>query len=156
MSQNWKQSLHSSKRIARYMEQKGTYIPAATITETLQALPQEGKRLLEPLKAAGLPINILEDVAVANAPEIHLHEDDLWICISGEVTFLVGGEVIGAYSKVKKDGTQNLNEITGERIEGGEQYTLHPGDILHIPAGVPHSHGAEGAARLYIIKIPKE
>ena len=53
------------------------------------------------------------------------------------------------------DGTVSEQELTGDGIEGGEVHTLHAGDVLHIPAGIPHAHQSVGSgARMHIIKIP--
>ena len=56
-----------------------------------------------------------------------------------------------------KDGTIDTREIKAKvgNARGGIKYTLHPGDILFIPAGVPHAHRTIGTARLYITKIPQ-
>jgi quercetin dioxygenase-like cupin family protein len=44
---------------------------------------------------------------------------------------LTGGKVVNP--KTIKPG-----EIRGTSISGGERHTLSTGDIVHIPAGVPH------------------
>jgi mannose-6-phosphate isomerase-like protein (cupin superfamily) len=117
-----------------------TFIPKVLIDETLSSKPAQGKRELEPLKsfsiAHGVPLHILEDTDVISPGEVHANEADLWICISGEVIFTCGGT------------------LTGDVIEGGTEYVLHEGDVLHIPAGIPHAHRSVGTARLYIIKVP--
>ncbi len=140
------------------MEVSATFIPKALSDETLAAPALPGKRLLEPLKSfslqSGVPLHILEDVGVENPPEIHMREADLWIGLSGEVHFVVGGTIADAQAQVRADGTANHDELTGMQLVGGVSYIVRPGDILHIPAGVPHSHSAAGPARLYIIKIP--
>lgn len=132
---------------------KVTFIPRVLIDESLAIPATQGKRLLEPLKKFSIenktPIHILEDKEVSNVAEIHMHEADLWICISGEVTFTTGGKLVN--ERVEKDP----RELKGDSIEGGEDRVLHAGDILHIPAGVAHSHRTDTEARLYIIKIPK-
>lgn len=139
--------------------ERSIYIPRQVIDDTLESIPTDGKKSLEPLKSLAkernLPINILENTNKANPPEIHLHEDDLWISISGKITFVVGGTIVGGKEKVRSDGSVDKNEIVGDRIDGGETYTLTQGDILYIPAGEPHMHSADGTARLYIIKLPK-
>ena len=138
---------------------KSIFLSKAVIDETLAVAPTPGKKNLEPLKslakAQGLPITILENSEQSNKPEIHRHEDDLWICLEGETTFVVGGELVGGQEKVRADGTIDSNEISGGEIKGGETHTLKPGDILYIPAGEPHAHSATGTVRLYIIKLPK-
>lgn len=129
------------------------------ITKNLvdQSLAQQslvGKKLLDPLKTFSLenkvPVHILENSNISNSPEVHQHEADLWICISGQAKFITGGQLINPRSST------DPRELTGDYIEGGEEQVLDAGDLLYIPAGVPHSHSASGVARLYIIKIPEQ
>lgn len=128
------------------------------VDETLANESQQGKRLLEPLKAfalqSGLPFNILEDKEIENDAEVHLHEGDLWLCLTGEVTFIYGGEMLNPWVHKKPDGTENPNEIKAKSIVGGTESVLKPGDWLWIPAGQPHQHKCTTLARLAIIKIP--
>jgi mannose-6-phosphate isomerase-like protein (cupin superfamily) len=116
--------------------------------------PAIGKRLLPwPEAFQSLPFAILEDTTVANEPEIHVKEGDLWQCLEGEMKFVCGGELDGKFEKQRPDGSSNPDELGGTTIIGGIEYILHQGDWLWIPPGVPHQHGAEGSARLVIIKI---
>jgi mannose-6-phosphate isomerase-like protein (cupin superfamily) len=63
--------------------------------------------------------------------ELHQTQADLLIVEEGEATLIVGGKLI-APKEVKP------NEIRGTGIEGGESKKLTVGDVVHIPAGVPH------------------
>ena len=63
--------------------------------------------------------------------ELHQTQADLFIVQSGEATLVVGGSVV--------DGkTTAPNEIRGPSINGGEKHKLGAGDVVHIPANVPH------------------
>lgn len=134
------------------------YIAKQTIDETLAQDIEVGKRQLEPFKAFAqqnkLPITILEDTNVSNDVEVHRHEGDLWICLSGEVEFVVGGVLVEPWAKQLPDGGIDDRELKAKILTGGERYTLREGDILWIPAGQPHLHKTSGTARLYIIKVP--
>lgn len=135
------------------------HVPKSTIDQTLATAATQGKRLLEPLKALaaanGMPLNILEDMAVHNEAEIHHHEADLWLCLEGSVRFICGGEMVDPWNKKLADGTEDPREVKAKEIRGGTESVLAPGDWLWIPAGVPHQHICEGTARLAIIKVPK-
>lgn len=63
--------------------------------------------------------------------ELHEHEADFFVVESGEATLVTGGKIIGAK-------TQKPGEIRGSSITGGERRSIATGDIVHIPAGVPH------------------
>ncbi len=63
--------------------------------------------------------------------EIHEHMADLFVAQTGEATLVVGGEAENAK-------TTEPGELRGTSIKGGERRTLRPGDIVHIPAQMPH------------------
>src|SRR5262245_26940338 len=65
-------------------------------------------------------------------PEQHDKIVDVVIVQSGEATLLLGGKMIGARSG------GGAGELLGTGIEGGERRPLGPGDIVHIPAKIPH------------------
>ena len=63
--------------------------------------------------------------------EIHDTQADIMVISKGQVTMVYGGTVV--------DGkTTAPNETRGSAIKGGTEVKLGPGDILHIPAKVPH------------------
>jgi quercetin dioxygenase-like cupin family protein len=63
--------------------------------------------------------------------EIHKNEADLFYVIEGNATQVLGGKVI--------DGKETApGQIRGSKIEGGTTYQLGKGDVMWVPAGVPH------------------
>src|SRR5690349_11539073 len=67
-------------------------------------------------------------------PEQHDHIIDVVIVQSGEGTLVVGGKMIDL-----KASSVGVGEYVGTGIEGGERRALAPGDLVHIPAKIPHS-----------------
>ncbi len=63
--------------------------------------------------------------------EVHQHEADIFVVEEGAATILTGGTLVN--SKTEKAG-----EMRGTSIKGGERHPLSAGDIIHIPAGLPH------------------
>lgn len=63
--------------------------------------------------------------------EIHEHLADLFVVQDGEATLVIGGEAVDAK-------TVSPGELRGSSIRGGERRKLGPGDIVHIPPGMPH------------------
>lgn len=63
--------------------------------------------------------------------EVHEHEADIFIVENGEATLVTGGKIVNGH-------TQKPGEIRGTTIDGGERHQVATGDIIHIPAGVPH------------------
>jgi len=67
------------------------------------------------------------------APEQHDNIVDVVIVQSGEGSLQLGGTMVG-----KRAGS-GPGEYVGTRLEGGERHPLGPGDVVHIPATIPHS-----------------
>jgi|SRR6266542_315989 len=63
--------------------------------------------------------------------EWHEKEADIMMISSGEVTMVYGGTIPDAK-------TTAAGEMRGASIAGGTQVKLGAGDVLHIPAKVPH------------------
>jgi mannose-6-phosphate isomerase-like protein (cupin superfamily) len=63
--------------------------------------------------------------------EVHSHYDDIFFVTEGTATLVTGGSVM--HAKTDRDG-----ETTGSRIENGKSETIAKGDVVHIPAGMPH------------------
>ena len=66
-------------------------------------------------------------------PEQHDNIVDVVIVQSGEGTLVMGGTMVG-----KKAGA-GAGEYVGTRLDGGERHPLGTGDVVHIPAKIPHS-----------------
>ena len=63
--------------------------------------------------------------------EIHQNEADLFFVIEGRATQVLGGDVVG--------GKQTApGQIRGSTIAGGQTYQLGRGDVMWVPAGMPH------------------
>jgi mannose-6-phosphate isomerase-like protein (cupin superfamily) len=63
--------------------------------------------------------------------ELHKIKADVIVIQTGTATLVTGGEVIDP-----KDTAPN--EIQGSGIKGGIKHEVGPGDVIEIPAGVPH------------------
>ena len=83
--------------------------------------------------------------------ELHETESDVQISMRGKATSVVGGRLVNAESRPRK-------QQRGTSIEGGKHRQLTPGAIMHIPPGVPHQLIIDPAEPyLYLlIKIDEE
>ena len=63
--------------------------------------------------------------------ELHETQTDIMIVDEGNATLIVGGTMVGPK-------TVKPHEVRGTAIDGGEVKEVGPGDIIHIPANVPH------------------
>jgi hypothetical protein len=66
-------------------------------------------------------------------PEEHDQIVDVVMVHSGEATLMLGGTISG------KKGSVQTGEYLGTALTGGQVHPLAAGDIVHIPAGIPHS-----------------
>jgi hypothetical protein len=66
-------------------------------------------------------------------PEEHDQIIDVVMVHSGEGAVMLGGTMSG------KRGDAATGEYLGTALIGGEVHPLAAGDIVHIPAGIPHS-----------------
>jgi len=79
---------------------------------------------------------------------VHQTQHDIFVVREGRGTLVVGGAVEGGK-------TTAPGEIRGPSIRDGEKRNLGPGDIVHIPARVPHQVLVEAGRQITygIIKI---
>lgn len=90
-----------------------------------------------PLVSAGPTVAALEYWTAPGKPAVHPDEAEYATVVAGAGTLISGGTLVDA--KVTRPG---LTE--GSRIEGGTTRRLRPGDVMLIPAGVPHWFGIDG------------
>jgi mannose-6-phosphate isomerase-like protein (cupin superfamily) len=83
--------------------------------------------------------------------EIHEDYADFFFVVQGSATLVTGGTVKGG-------STVSPGEIRGKSVLNGTRTTLNQGDIVHIPATVPHQllvpHG--GTFIYFVIKVKEK
>jgi mannose-6-phosphate isomerase-like protein (cupin superfamily) len=80
------------------------------------------------------------------AAEVHNTQVDVMTVVSGEGTLIIGGKMVDA----KPSGP---NEIRGTSIEGGVRKEMAPGDVFHIPAGLPHQMLVPKDLIIQVVKV---
>lgn len=77
-------------------------------------------------------------------PEQHDDIEDYVYIQSGQGTILVGGQMLGR--------TGDL----GTEINGGTRYSVGAGDVLRIPAGIPHAYHVEDGRHItyVLVRVP--
>ena len=102
----------------------------------------------QPLVRDGETVAALEYWKTPGRPAVHPDQAEYAIVIAGAGTLISGG-TLEAAKPVKPVLTE------GDRIVGGTTRTLKPGDVMLIPAGVPHWFGITGG-RLVLLgtKLP--
>ena len=91
----------------------------------------EQKGAFEQLASFGNHLTMLARREGDGSAEIHETQVDFFFVQSGTATLVYGGELPGAK-------TTAPGELRGPAVKGGERKTLNPGDVVHIPAKVPH------------------
>lgn len=84
--------------------------------------------------------------------ELHKNKADVIVIQSGSATLLTGGEVIAP-------APTGESEIQGTGIRGGVRREVSEGDVIEIPAGVPHQFFLKPGTQITylvvkIIKVP--
>ena len=91
---------------------------------------QPGIEVAELVKQPGYSVLQIRRTA-AGACEVHADWADVWYVQRGSATLLTGGTVVEGV-------TAEPGEIRGKGVAGGEQRELRGGEVVVIPAGVPH------------------
>ena len=79
--------------------------------------------------------------------EIHTYETDVFYIVDGTATFVTGGTCADA----KATGP---GQFRGTAITGGETHHLKKGDVITIPAGLPHQFTEVSNPFLYFVVKP--
>jgi len=82
-------------------------------------------------------------------PAVHPDQAEYAIVLEGAGTLVSGGTMPDREMR-------NPTLVEGSRIDGGTTRTLAPGDVILVPAGVPHWFGITGERLVLLgIKLPK-
>lgn len=116
-----------------------TYLSGAEVDAAFAA----GKALVE---NAGFKLHASRRVKAGEA-EIHLLDTDVFHFLEGEAVMVLGGEVV-------EPRNTTPTEIRGAAIAGGEERRIRKGDVLIVPAGVPHwfKEVVSGPVHYYTVK----
>ncbi len=114
---------------------------------TAADLQQREAKLIETAKASpsGMAVGRLEDygndytllVVRVHTGDAERHQffADQIVIKEGTITLVTGGTMQGEHAN---DGPDRPGETLASGIDGGKEVVLHAGDIVHIPAGIPH------------------
>ena len=101
------------------------------ISKMSAELAKKGTFASRDLEKYGNHYTMLAYRSATGSSEVHEHEADIFFIVEGDANIVTGGKVV--------DGkTTKADEIRGTSVEGGEKRPLKKGDVIHIPAGMPH------------------
>lgn len=124
-----------------------THLTAADLAKTLREAPAGP---LAVVTLASAPEYKIIGVRRGAAGEAESHDTDIDVSyiIEGEAVQVTGGEIVDAK-------TTAPGEIRGTAIKGGQTRTVRKGDILTVPAKMPHWMKQVNAPLQYIVvKVP--
>lgn len=80
--------------------------------------------------------------------ELHQNFADVFFVVDGHCTLVTGGEMV-------EPKTTGPGETLGTSVKGGSKQALVPGDVVHIPAGMPHQMILDDGATVtyYVVKV---
>ena len=80
--------------------------------------------------------------------EVHQNFADVFFILDGRATLVTGGEVVDPKST-------GPGETLGASVKGGSQQDLKAGDVVHIPASMPHQMvlGEGDTVTYFVIKV---
>lgn len=120
----------------------------AQVQAMLAAMKPDQGFLWRPLVRNGETVAAIEIWKKPGRPAVHPSDAEYAIVLEGAGTLVSGGTL--AEPSVRNPG---LTE--GSRIEGGTTRVLGPGDVILVPAGVPHWFGITGERLVLLgIKLP--
>jgi quercetin dioxygenase-like cupin family protein len=104
---------------------------SAKEVDALTDKPGPGVKTAFPVDHENYYVEYASRSDIGNVPEVHVHWTHYIQVLSGEAALTYGGTVANA----KETGP---GQIRGDAIAGGATITVHAGDFLQIPAGMPH------------------
>ena len=107
--------------------------------------------------AKGGPLVTASDVLVSGSHrdkpgqvEVHDKEMDVIYVTNGTATFVTGGKIVGG--KMSRP-----DQWLGTDITGGTTHKLVKGDVIVVPAGMPHwFKEVPGQVSYYVVKVVKQ
>jgi mannose-6-phosphate isomerase-like protein (cupin superfamily) len=137
-----------AKREAEQRRRRVDYLDAGTLNPLA---PFEGKAPAlwgTTLLTSGdeQTLYVLVRRTVSSVPEVHARWDDIVTIRSGNGVIELGDSLVG--SKYRAPG-----ERMGGTITNWRQIVVHPGDLVRIPAAVPHAFVVSGSEPLQYLVI---
>jgi mannose-6-phosphate isomerase-like protein (cupin superfamily) len=99
--------------------------------KTLAPRMNEKKVATEQLSKFGNHLTMIAHREGDGDAEVHENQADFFFVQSGAATLVLGGEMV-------TPKTTAVHELRAPSIKGGQKHAIAAGDVVHIPAKVPH------------------
>ena len=122
------------------------FLTPTQLAAAVEAAPtRQGTAVAELAKRASYSVLEIRRTAAGGA-ELHEHMADVWYVLRGQGVLVTGGVVV-------EGAVTEPGEIRGKGISGGERRQLKGGEVVVIPAGVPHwLSGVQGEFVYLVVK----
>ena len=123
-----------------------TFVPSARLSSEIAHAPGQdhGVALKTYASAPGYSATLIRRTRAGSA-EVHRNISDVWYVIDGGGTLVTDGVLVGSRET-------DPGELRGEKIAGGTSRRIAKGDLIAIPAGIPHWVSAvDGAQLVYLV-----
>jgi mannose-6-phosphate isomerase-like protein (cupin superfamily) len=144
------QSARAAKRAAEKQRRRIDFIPASVTNGALKGSRNRGnsKVLGSTLLTSGDEQTnfMLIRREVSGEPEMHARWDELMIIRSGTGAIVTGDSLVGSTYRAP-------GERAGGRFSKSYEIVLHAGDVIRIPAAVPHEVVVSGTQPLEYLLI---
>ena len=111
----------------------GVYMSAGEVADAVSKLPKNPLASVPVFKIGPFNVNVehrLGSPAAAQAASVHEKDAELFYMMDGSATLVTGGKLV--------EGTKDGDNWRGKGIEGGKAQKMSKGDLMMVPAGVPH------------------
>ena len=126
------------------------YSPAdlAAMEKKLEQKADSNGLATETLKQYASDYTMLAYRSKSGKAELHEKFADFYFVVGGEATLVSGGHIVNG-------ATTAPGEVRGDSVQDGRETRLKKGDIVHIPANIPHQLVlAKGATfQYFIVKV---
>lgn len=102
----------------------------------------------ETLKKYASDYTMLAFRSKSGKAELHEKFADFYFVVGGEATLVSGGHIVNS-------STTAPGEVRGDSVQDGKETRLKKGDIVHIPANIPHQLvlAKGGTFQYFIVKV---
>ena len=107
--------------------------PAATLNAGFKEMVEKNLETYRILEGGVFNMNVRRETAAEEGAGTHGKKADLYLIRSGEATLTTDGQLINP-----KPGGGTEGDIDGSGIRNGNARVVKVGDVIFIPAGVPH------------------
>lgn len=125
---------------------KAAYFPNTDIQAVWKDL--ENRQIINQRALDGGTFSVnIRIVKEGDAPLVHAASADVWLVAAGTATAITGGQLADPQKR------PNVDDAAGTAIRGGVEQPLGAGDVLFVPAGVPHGFKNVKGFRAFLIRF---